>query len=102
MHFRKNKKAIYSFNHEKSRELCTVDKLLQNYYSNPSPSAHTLSLAGSVTNNGKTTAECPSDSSMVRTLEQQCCGSGMFIPDPDFFHPGTRIRIKKFKYFNQK
>jgi hypothetical protein len=39
----------------------------------------------------------------------QCCGSGMFIPDPnfsipdpDFFHPGSRIRIKKFKYFNSK
>jgi hypothetical protein len=25
---------------------------------------------------------------------KQCCGSGMFIPDPDltFFHPGSRIR----------
>ncbi len=22
----------------------------------------------------------------------QCCGSGMFIPDPTFFHPGSRIR----------
>jgi hypothetical protein len=21
----------------------------------------------------------------------QCCGSGMFIPDPTFFHPGSRI-----------
>jgi hypothetical protein len=21
-----------------------------------------------------------------------CCGSGMFIPDPTFFHPGSRIR----------
>ncbi len=42
----------------------------------------------------------------------QCCGSGMFIPDPgsDFFpsripdpnclHPGSRILIKEFKYFN--
>jgi hypothetical protein len=42
----------------------------------------------------------------------QCCGSGMFIPDPgsEFFHPGSRIqgqkdfgsririRIKEFKY----
>jgi hypothetical protein len=28
----------------------------------------------------------------------------MFIPDPDptFFHPGSRIRIKEFKYFNPK
>jgi hypothetical protein len=24
------------------------------------------------------------------------------IPDPNFFHPGCRIRIKKFKYFNPK
>ncbi len=46
----------------------------------------------------------------------QCCGSGMFIPDPGhvFFHPGSRIRsvsipdpgsrirIEEFKYFNQK
>ncbi len=42
----------------------------------------------------------------------KCCGSGMFIPDPgsDFFpsrisdpnclHPGSRILIKEFKYFN--
>jgi hypothetical protein len=42
---------------------------------------------------------------------KQCCGSGMFIPDPgsDFFpsripdpnclHPGYRILIKEFKYF---
>jgi hypothetical protein len=34
-------------------------------------------------------------------------GSGMFIPDPNFFHPGSelspsRIRIKEFKYFNPK
>ncbi len=44
----------------------------------------------------------------------QCCGSGMFIPDPgsDFFpsrirtvsipDPGSRILIKEFKYFNPK
>jgi hypothetical protein len=24
-------------------------------------------------------------------LGYQCCGSGMFIPDPSFFHPGYRI-----------
>jgi hypothetical protein len=46
--------------------------------------------------------------------QNQCCGSGMFIPDPgsDFFpsripdpnclHPGSQIRIKEFKYFNPK
>ena len=33
---------------------------------------------------------------------KQCCGSGMFIPDPTFFHPGSRILIKEFKYFNPK
>jgi hypothetical protein len=26
----------------------------------------------------------------------------MFIPDPTFFHPGYRIRIKEFKNFNPK
>jgi hypothetical protein len=35
------------------------------------------------------------------------CGSLMFIPGPNFFHPGSeffpsRIRIKEFKYFNPK
>jgi hypothetical protein len=24
------------------------------------------------------------------------------IPDPNFFHPGSRIRLKEFKYFNLK
>jgi hypothetical protein len=24
------------------------------------------------------------------------------IPDPTFFHPGSRIRLKEFKYFNPK
>jgi hypothetical protein len=37
----------------------------------------------------------------------QCCGSGMFTPDPTFYHPDSelspsRIRIKEFKYFNPK
>jgi hypothetical protein len=44
-------------------------------------------------------------------IDRQCCGSGMFIPDPGsdffpsripdqtFFHPGSRI-LKEFKYFN--
>jgi hypothetical protein len=26
----------------------------------------------------------------------------MLIPDPTFFHPGSRILIKEFKYFNSK
>ncbi len=32
----------------------------------------------------------------------QCCGSRMFLPDPNFFHPRSQIRIKDFKYFNPK
>jgi hypothetical protein len=32
----------------------------------------------------------------------RCCGSRMFIPDPNFFHPGSRIRLKELKYFNPK
>jgi hypothetical protein len=31
-----------------------------------------------------------------------CFGSGMFILDPNCFHPGSRIRVKEFKYFNPK
>ncbi len=29
-------------------------------------------------------------------------GATFSIPDPNFFHPGFRIRIKEFKYFNPK
>ncbi len=32
----------------------------------------------------------------------QYCGSGMFIPYPNFFHPVYRIRIKEFRYLNPK
>ena len=37
----------------------------------------------------------------------QCCGSGMFIPDSTFFHPGSelspsRILIKEFKILTPK
>jgi hypothetical protein len=34
----------------------------------------------------------------------QCCGSGMFIPDPNpnFFHPGSRIRIKELFLSSRK
>jgi hypothetical protein len=28
---------------------------------------------------------------------RQCCGSGMFIPDPDFTHPGSRISDPRSK-----
>jgi hypothetical protein len=31
---------------------------------------------------------------------KQCCGSRMFIPDPNFFP--SRIRMTEFKYFNPK
>jgi hypothetical protein len=27
---------------------------------------------------------------------------GSLIPDPTFFHPGSRIHIEEFKYFNPK
>jgi hypothetical protein len=47
-------------------------------------------------------------------LVGHCCGSGMFIPDPishirlffhpgsDFYHPGSRIRIKEVSILAQK
>jgi hypothetical protein len=36
----------------------------------------------------------------IKVLQlKQCFGSGMFIPDLNFFHSGSRIRIKEFKYF---
>jgi hypothetical protein len=38
----------------------------------------------------------------VENIILQCCGSGIFIPDPNFSHPGSLIRIKEFKYFNPK
>ncbi len=56
--------------------------------------------------------EFPSGKSPKLLTEKQCCGSGIFIPDPNFFNPGSRvkkipgsrirIRIKEFKYFNTK
>jgi hypothetical protein len=30
-----------------------------------------------------------------RYILKQCCGSRMFIPDPNFFHPGSRILGQK-------
>ncbi len=51
---------------------------------------------------------------MMKLSHQQCCGSGMFIPDPEFRlrifsipDPGSEffpslIRINKFKYLNPK
>jgi hypothetical protein len=53
-------------------------------------------------------------SGLYDAIHKQCCGSGMFIPDPgseffqsripdpNFFHPGSRICIKEFKYINPK
>jgi hypothetical protein len=35
-----------------------------------------------------------------RRCLRQYCGSGMFIPDPNIFHPGSVS--KEFKYFNPK
>ncbi len=37
-----------------------------------------------------------------RTYKAQCCGSGRFIPDPNFFHPGSaskNLRILTQKLF---
>jgi hypothetical protein len=46
----------------------------------------------------------------IKPRATKCCGSGMFIPDLNFLHPGSRIkktpgfriqihiRIKEFKY----
>jgi hypothetical protein len=50
---------------------------------------HTLSLTGSVTNNEKTTVDCPPDFSMVRTLGSNVADPGCLsrIPYPGFFHP---------------
>ncbi len=46
---------------------------------------------------------------LLRRSFFQCCGSGMFIrirlfsmPDPTCLHPGYRILIKGFQYFNPK
>ncbi len=36
---------------------------------------------------------------------KQCCGSVMFVPDPNFCHPGSQICITEFKvpvFFTQK
>jgi hypothetical protein len=43
-------------------------------------------------------------SNISQYLISQFCGSGMFIPDPgsDFFHTGSWICIKEFKYFKSK
>jgi hypothetical protein len=30
---------------------------------------------------------------------EQCCGSGMFIPDPTFFHPGSDLSIPDPNFF---
>jgi hypothetical protein len=39
-------------------------------------------------------------------IKPQCGGSGMFIPDPAFSHPGSELSpsriLKEFKYLNPK
>jgi hypothetical protein len=30
-----------------------------------------------------------------KEIKIQCCGSGMFIPDPNFYHSGSRIQGQK-------
>jgi hypothetical protein len=39
---------------------------------------------------------------LIPDPQHLCCISGMFIPDPNFFHSGSRIPIKEFNYFNPK
>jgi hypothetical protein len=41
----------------------------------------------------------PCGSWIHNTGENQCRGSWIVIPDPNFLHPGSRIRIKEFKYY---
>ncbi len=41
-------------------------------------------------------------STLLPYTRMQCSGSGMFIPDPNFFHPVSRKRIIEFKYFKPK
>jgi hypothetical protein len=36
------------------------------------------------------------------TKQHWISSAGTRIPGPNFLHPGSRIRIKKFKYFNPK
>ncbi len=60
------------------------------------------------------TNKCQTKYLSISLRKKQCGGSGMFIPDPgsEFFpsrisdpnclHPGSRIRIKEFKYFKPK
>ncbi len=42
------------------------------------------------------------DTRINSLANMQWSGSGMFIPDQNFFYPGYRTRIKEFKYFNPK
>jgi hypothetical protein len=37
-----------------------------------------------------------------RILDKKFFHPGSMIPDLNFFHPGSWMRIKEFKYFNQK
>ncbi len=38
----------------------------------------------------------------IRDVYSRSRRRNLSIPDPNFFHPGSRIRIKQFKYFNPK
>ncbi len=39
---------------------------------------------------------------LMLPIYDHCCGSGMFILDPNFFHPVSQIRVKELKYFSPK
>jgi hypothetical protein len=38
-----------------------------------------------------TTRKLLTETDNKKVYLQQCCGSGMFIPDPHFFHPGSEL-----------
>jgi hypothetical protein len=54
---------------------------------------------GTVINSGSGSAKAKSygsyGSGSITLTKTQSCGSGMFIPDPTFFHPGSRIQGSK-------
>jgi hypothetical protein len=65
------------------------------YLALPHPDSEAMKLAKNYT-------QLPTATLQKAYFFYQCCGSGMLIPDPNFFHPGSRIRIIEFKYFNLK
>ncbi len=50
-----------------------------------------LTLSSSTSSGRESLCICCFDCLLIINSFLQCCGSGMFIPDPTFFHPGSRI-----------